>query len=129
MKVEVFRDGKAWGIEFARGNTTKPLYSLGDTDKRGTKVTFKPDATIFTETVYSRDTLANRLRDAGITTTVYLGTKKFGKQLDYAIKDGFTHIVTVGGDELSRGVAKIKNLATREETEASLDALAAQLTL
>ena len=74
-------------------------------------------------------TLANRLRDAGITTTVYLGTKKFGKQLDYAIKDGFTHIVTVGGDELSRGVAKIKNLATREETEASLDALAAQLTL
>ena len=75
MKVEVYRDGKAWGIEFARGNTTKQLYSLGDTDKRGTKVTFKPDATIFTETVYSRDTLANRLRDlaflnSGVSVTL-----------------------------------------------------------
>ncbi len=75
MKVEVYRDGKAWGIEFARGVTTRELYSLGDTDKRGTKVTFKPDATIFTETVYSRDTLANRLRDlaflnSGVSVTL-----------------------------------------------------------
>ena len=75
MKVEVYRDGKAWGIEFARGVTTKQLYSLGDTDKRGTRVTFKPDATIFTETVYSRDTLANRLRDlaflnSGVSVTL-----------------------------------------------------------
>ena len=75
MKVEVHRDGKAWGIEFARGVTTRQLYSLGDTDKRGTKVTFKPDATIFTETVYSRDTLANRLRDlaflnSGVSVTL-----------------------------------------------------------
>ena len=67
--------------------------------------------------------LANRLRDAGVTATVYLGTKKFGKQLDYAVKDGFTHIVTVGGDELERGVARIKDLATREETEVALDAV------
>ena len=75
MKVEVYRDGKAWGIEFARGVTTRELYSLGDTDKRGTKVTFKPDATIFTETVYSRETLANRLRDlaflnSGVSVTL-----------------------------------------------------------
>ncbi|MBE6368286.1 MAG: DNA topoisomerase (ATP-hydrolyzing) subunit B [Lentisphaerae bacterium] len=75
MKVEVHRDGKAWGIEFARGVTTKQLYPLGDTNKRGTRVTFKPDASIFTETVYSRDTLANRLRDlaflnSGVSVTL-----------------------------------------------------------
>ena len=75
MKVEVYRDGKAWGIEFARGVTTRQLYPLGDTDKRGTRVTFKPDASIFTETVYSRDTLANRLRDlaflnSGVSVTL-----------------------------------------------------------
>ena len=63
MKVEVYRDGKAWGIEFARGVTTRQLYPLGDTDKRGTKVTFKPDGTIFPDTIYDRSTLANRLRD------------------------------------------------------------------
>lgn len=75
MKVEVYRDGKAWGIEFARGVTTKQLYPLGETDKRGTKVTFKPDGTIFPDTVYNRDTLANRLRDlaflnSGISVTL-----------------------------------------------------------
>lgn len=63
MKVEVYRDGKAWGIEFARGVTTRQLYPLGDTDKRGTRVTFKPDGTIFPDTIYDRSTLANRLRD------------------------------------------------------------------
>ncbi len=75
MKVEVYRDGKAWGIEFARGVTTRQLYALGDTDKRGTKVTFKPDGTIFPDTIYNRDTLANRLRDlaflnSGISVTL-----------------------------------------------------------
>ena len=75
MKVEVYRDGKAWGIEFARGVTTKQLYPLGDTDRRGTKVTFKPDGTIFPDTIYDRSTLANRLRDlaflnSGIAVTL-----------------------------------------------------------
>ena len=63
MHVEVCRDGKAHTISFERGKTTSKLKTIGDTDKRGTKVTFKPDGTIFSETVYNWDTLQKRLRE------------------------------------------------------------------
>ena len=63
MHVEVCRDGKTHKIGFERGKTTNPLQTVGDTDKRGTKVTFKPDGTIFSETVYNWDTLQKRLRE------------------------------------------------------------------
>ena len=61
------------------------------------------------------------LRDAGIVSSVYLGTKKFGKQIDFAVKDGYSHVVIMGGDELARGVIRLKNLNTREESEMTLD--------
>jgi len=61
------------------------------------------------------------LRDAGIVSSVYLGTKKFGKQIDFAVKDGYSHVVIMGGDELARGVIRLKNLGTREESEMTLD--------
>ena len=60
------------------------------------------------------------LRDAGIVSTIYLGSKKFGKQIDYAVKDGFSHIIVMGGDELARGVVKLKDLGNREERELTL---------
>jgi histidyl-tRNA synthetase len=60
------------------------------------------------------------LRDAGIVSTIYLGSKKFGKQIDYAVKDGFSHIIVMGGDELARGVVKLKDLSNREERELTL---------
>ncbi|MBO5766181.1 MAG: hypothetical protein J6S24_07835, partial [Lentisphaeria bacterium] len=63
MNVEVCRDGKAHTIGFERGKTTQKLKVIGDTDKRGTKVTFKPDGTIFSDTVYNWDTLQKRLRE------------------------------------------------------------------
>ena len=62
-----------------------------------------------------------KLRDAGIVSSVYLGSKKFGKQIDFAVKDGYSHLVIIGGDEASRGVVRLKNLTTREEDELSLD--------
>ena len=64
LKAEVHREGKIWVQEY---NIGKPLYevkSIGDTDKRGTIVTFTPDASIFTQTTeYRFDTLASRLRE------------------------------------------------------------------
>lgn len=59
----VYRDGKIYQQEYSCG---KPLYDVkvvGDTDKRGTTIQFKPDATIFYNTEYNFDTLANRLRE------------------------------------------------------------------
>jgi DNA gyrase subunit B len=63
MQVEVRRDGKRYGIEFMRGKTSKPLYEIGTADSTGTTVHFKPDNTIFTETVYDYDILRLRLRE------------------------------------------------------------------
>ncbi|MGY4385479.1 DNA gyrase subunit B [Pedobacter sp. UYP24] len=64
LRAEVHREGKVWVQEY---NIGKPLYevkSIGETDKRGTIVTFTPDATIFTQTTeYRYDTLASRLRE------------------------------------------------------------------
>jgi len=60
--------------------------------------------------------LVDELRAAGIVSTIYLGTKKFGKQIDFAVKDKYSHVVIMGGSELASGVVKIKNLNTREET-------------
>ena len=64
LRAEVHREGKIWVQEY---NIGKPLYdvkSIGETDKRGTIVTFSPDPTIFTQTTeYRYDTLASRLRE------------------------------------------------------------------
>ncbi|MBR4712095.1 MAG: DNA topoisomerase (ATP-hydrolyzing) subunit B [Paludibacteraceae bacterium] len=75
LVAEVCRGGKRYIQEYACG---KPLYAVkevGTADKTGTKVTFHPDSSIFTETVYKYDILANRLRDlaylnAGIRITL-----------------------------------------------------------
>ncbi len=65
--------------------------------------------------------ILDRLHNAGITASIYLGLKKFGKQIDYAVKGGYTHVITVGGNELAAGVLRLKNLATREELELTAD--------
>lgn len=64
LKAVVHRDGKIWEQEYERGKTLYPVKAVGDTDKRGTIVTFKPDPQIFQQTLeYNYDTLASRLRE------------------------------------------------------------------
>lgn len=64
LRAEVHRDGKIWEQEYARGVANYAVRSIGETNKTGTKVTFKPDGSIFTQTLeYSYDTLAARLRE------------------------------------------------------------------
>lgn len=63
LRAEVHRDGKIFEQEY---NIGKPLYAvreIGSTDITGTIVTFKPDPSIFDETVYNYDTLAARMRE------------------------------------------------------------------
>ncbi|MDA1272608.1 MAG: DNA topoisomerase (ATP-hydrolyzing) subunit B [Verrucomicrobia bacterium] len=64
FKVEVYRDGKVYYMEFARGVTTHKLEVIGKSKHNGTLITFKPDATIFTITIeFKFEILANRLRE------------------------------------------------------------------
>ncbi|MBX3229721.1 MAG: DNA topoisomerase (ATP-hydrolyzing) subunit B [Labilithrix sp.] len=63
LKLEIKRDGKVYFQEYRRGAPTSEIKVIGSTDKRGTKITFKPDPTIFTVVEYSYDILASRLRE------------------------------------------------------------------
>ena len=75
LKAEVHRDGKIWVQEYQIG---KPMYDakiVGDSNKTGTIVTFKPDSSIFLTTQYKYEILAARLRElaflnAGITLVI-----------------------------------------------------------
>ena len=63
LKAEVHREGKLWMQEYAIGKPLYPVKEVGETDYRGTVVTFQPDASIFQATEYNFDTLSARLRE------------------------------------------------------------------
>ncbi len=63
LKLEIKRDGHVHYQEYRRGVPVAPIAVIGETDRTGTKVTFKPDPQIFTITEYSYDILASRLRE------------------------------------------------------------------
>ncbi len=75
LRAEVHRNGKAYMQEYSCGKPITELKVIGESSHTGTSITFKPDDSIFTVTVYDYNTLANRLRDlaflnAGITLTL-----------------------------------------------------------
>lgn len=61
--VEIWRDGYTWEQDYSRGVPISELRQAGTSKKRGTKVHFLPDKSIFTVTEYNYDTLAQRLRE------------------------------------------------------------------
>jgi DNA gyrase subunit B len=63
MTVRVFREGKIYQQEYREGKPQYDVKVVGETDQRGTEVTFTPDHTIFQNTVYNFETLENRLRE------------------------------------------------------------------
>jgi DNA gyrase subunit B len=75
LLAEVHRDGKVWQQEYQRGVPQYDVKVMGDSDKTGTVITFKPDDTIFQSTIYKYEILSARLRElaflnAGITLTL-----------------------------------------------------------
>jgi DNA gyrase subunit B len=68
LEVEICVDGKKYFERFERGKSVKELKEIGDTEERGTKVTFLPDKEIFEETVYEYDILKQRLREMAFLT-------------------------------------------------------------
>ena len=63
LRVEVHREGKVFEQEYKIGKPQYDVREIGTTDKTGTFVTFKPDTSIFEDTVYHFDILAARLRE------------------------------------------------------------------
>src|SRR5271170_4687662 len=63
LDLEIWRDGATWEQTYSKGEPTSKMKKVGAAKRRGTKVHFLPDRTIFTETIYNYDTLAQRLRE------------------------------------------------------------------
>jgi len=63
LNLEIWRSGKVYVQNYKRGVPQAPLEVTGHTDRRGTKVTFKPDTKIFETTEFSFDVLSQRLRE------------------------------------------------------------------
>jgi DNA gyrase subunit B len=63
LDLEIWRDGSTWEQTYSKGEPTSKMKKVGAAKRRGTKVHFLPDRTIFTETTYNYDTLAQRLRE------------------------------------------------------------------
>lgn len=68
LEVEIYKEGKIYKQRYERGKVMYPLKVVGDTERRGTKVTFLPDKLMFEETVFDYDTLRQRLREMAFLT-------------------------------------------------------------
>jgi DNA gyrase subunit B len=85
LRVEVHRNGKIYEQEYSCGAPKYSVREIGTTDVSGTQVTFHPDASIFTQSVFKYETVANRLRElsylnAGITITLSDHREEFSEK-------------------------------------------------
>ena len=63
LEVQVHKDGKIYQMKFSRGDITEGIHVVGDTERHGTFVRFKPDPEMFDDTVYDYDILLRRMRE------------------------------------------------------------------
>jgi len=63
LEVQVHKEGKIWQMSFCRGDIVEGIHPVGETDRTGTTVRFKPDGEIFDELTYDFDILKVRMRE------------------------------------------------------------------
>ena len=125
--VGLFVKNQISGVGYGLGDVTLENFLtihnlIPDLYTGGTKVL----VTVFDDVPYEHCAcLVESLRDAGVAATLYIGKKKFGKQLDWGVRQGFSHVVIIGGSEYEAGEAKVKNLVSREEQTVKTDELVA----
>src|SRR3954464_10074863 len=98
LDLEIYRNGEVYTQSYERGKPIADLVNTGITKKRGTKVTFKPDAEVFETVEFSFDTLAQRLRElaflnAGVRITLD-DEREDGKAHDFHYVGGINQFVT-----------------------------------
>src|SRR5207247_686453 len=121
LDLEIWRNGQVYQQSYERGGPTGGLEATGTTKRRGTKVTFKPDAEIFETTVFSFDILAQRLRElaflnGGIVIT--LDDERDGKNHKFHYDGGIVSFVgknnhakdlkeSITGDDIREGLTGV----------------------
>ena len=83
LEVRVHKDGKIHEMKFSRGDITQPITVVGETDRTGTVVRFKPDPEMFDDTVYDYEILHTRMREQAFLNgglTITLEDKRPGQE-------------------------------------------------
>ncbi|WP_437191517.1 DNA gyrase subunit B [Planctomicrobium sp. SH527] len=96
LEVEVCRNGFSWTIGFAKGRLETPLAQGAPTEETGTKVTFKPDGTIFPNTTFNYDVVHKRLQDCAFLNAgvrINLSDERTGQSDTFFYEDGLAEFV------------------------------------
>ena len=111
MIVTSYRDGKIHQMKFENGGTkVSKIQVLGDTKKTGTTVTFKPDPTIFTTTLYNYDTIKTRIRESAFlikNLKMVLKDKRNNKSEEFIYENGISEYVAF----MNNGKKPLHNVA------------------
>ncbi len=96
LRLEVRRDGGVWVQEYERGKPKGPLVKVGPARGTGTKVAFKPDPEIFTNTEFSFDILSQRLRELAFLNrglTISIRDGRTGQEHQFYYEGGIVSFV------------------------------------
>ena len=96
LDLEIWRDGYTWEQSYERGKPLAPLKRAGKTGRRGTKITFLPDAKILDSIEFNYDTLAQRLRELSFLNkglTIRLKDERSNKEAEFRYNGGITEFI------------------------------------
>jgi len=97
LKVNVYRNGSIYQQEYQIGHPLYPVKKVGETDRSGTEVRFKPDETIFTTTEYKHETVATRLRELSFLNKGIRLTLTDERENDEEGKPLYDEFFSIGG--------------------------------
>lgn len=121
--AEYYTDKKLPGVGISIG-LTRLFFVLEDQGYLNDQLNTAPaDVLILpmTEDLSAAIALATQLRDAGVRTQLYGEQKKFKQKMSYADKLGVPYVIFLGEEEISSGVAAVKNMRTGEQVKLSPD--------
>ena len=118
LKVDIFRDGKKYFVEFENGITKAPLKEIGKSDLKGTNVTFLPSSEIFTDTKFNLSILEKRLKELaylnkGLNIQLSDERKEKAKILNFKFDGGIKEFV--------KDLNKLKNKIKNEDSQFTLE--------
>jgi len=126
LKLEIKREGKVWYQEYHQGKPVAPIAAIGETQRTGTMVTFKPDREIFSQVEFNYETLHNRLREVAFLNaglTIQLNDERDGRATTLRFEGGireFVKLLNRGKQALHEEVVYLKDERDRVEVEIAL---------
>lgn len=126
LSITVYREGKVWQQEYAKGIPQGDLKATGKTDKTGTEITFYPDDTIFEEVKFNYDTILDRLRHAAYLTKgihTWLEDEASGKRYGFYFEGGIQSYVkhlNVGKEVVDEDIFYVDKNVQESQVEIAL---------